>query len=70
MRALEELERRAYSAGNTREAALLGAVIDLAEGAPGPVDADGDDDVRSLIEDDLNFYLTKALPVFNPEDFA
>ena len=69
MRALEELERRAYSAGNTREAALLGAVIDLAEGDPGPVDADGDD-VRSLIEDDLNFYLTKALPVFNPEDFA
>lgn len=69
MRALEELERRAYSAGNTREAALLGAVIDPAEGAPGPVDADGDD-VRSLIEDDLNFYLTKALPVFNPEDFA
>lgn len=69
MRALEELERRAYSAGNTREAALLGAVIDLAEVAPDPVDADGDD-VRSLIEDDLNFYLTKALPVFNPEDFA
>jgi len=69
MRALEELERRAYSAGNTREAALLRAVIDLAEGAPDPVDADGDD-VRSLIEDDLNFYLTKALPVFNPEDFA